>query len=90
MLSVRSYSAPCVRLDAREVLTAVDGFEVVADGIVGREDSGGGTEFGTHIRDHVTVHGCEVPQPVPVVLDDLADAALDPMAAQHLEDDVLG
>jgi len=79
-----------IGLDAREILTAVDGFKVVADGIVGGEDRGGGAELGTHIRNHVTVHGREVLQSVPVIFDDLSDSALDAVATQHLEDDVLG
>ena len=79
-----------VGFEAGEVIAAVDGFEIVPDGIVGGEDRGGGAELGTHVRNHVTVHGREVLQPVPVVFDDLADSALDPVAAQHFEDDIFG
>ena len=79
-----------IGFEAGEVLAAVDGLEVIADSIVSRKDRGGGAELGTHIRNHVTIHGREIPQPVPVVFDDLSDSALDAMATQHLEDDVLG
>lgn len=38
----------------------------------------------------MAVHGTQTPQPLAVVFDDLAGPALDPMAAQHLQDHVLG
>ena len=66
------------------------GRQVGAGAVVGGEDAGGGAEFGPHVADGFAVGGREGRHSRPVVFDDLADAPLDVVAAQHLEDHVLG
>ena len=58
--------------------------------LIGGEDGGGGTELGAHVGDGGTLRDGEGLDALADVLDDLADAALDGHAAQHLKDDVLG
>ena len=57
---------------------------------VGGEHGAGSAELGPHVRDHMPVHRGQLRQPRTVILDDPVHAAVDAMAAEHLQDDVLG
>ena len=58
--------------------------------LVGGEDRGRRAELRAHVGDDVAVHGGEARETGAVVLDDAAEAALDAVPAEHLEDHVLG
>ena len=73
----------------RVVVRPAHSAEVVADRVVGGEDARRRAQLRAHVRDDVAVHRGEVRESVAVVLDDPADAALDAVPAEHLEDDVL-
>ena len=66
------------------------GREEAAHLVVGGKDARGGAELGTHVRDHVPVHRRQLLEGRAVVLDDPAEAAVDVVASQHLEDHILG
>jgi hypothetical protein len=38
----------------------------------------------------MTIHGAQTRQPWPIILDDLANAARDPVALEHFQNDVFG
>ena len=58
--------------------------------VVRRKHRGGRAEFSAHVGDHVAVHRAEMGQTRSVVLDDAANAAVHIVAAQHLQNHVLG
>ncbi len=64
--------------------------EILPGALVGREDGTGGPEFRPHVADRLPIGGGKALHSGAVVLDDLADATLDIVAAQHLQDHVLG
>ena len=72
------------------VVLAVLGGQEAPDLAVGREHRRRGTELGAHVGDHVPVHRAQRRHAGPVVLDDAPEAAVDAVAAQHLQDHVLG
>jgi hypothetical protein len=71
------------------VLAPLRGKEA-ADLDVGWEDRRRRAQLGAHVGDNVAVHRAQVLQAGTVVLNDAPVAAVDVVAAQHLEDDVLG
>ena len=58
--------------------------------VVGREHRAGGSQLGAHVGDDVAVHRGQRVQPGAVILNDAPDATVDVVAAQHLENHVLG
>ena len=58
--------------------------------LVGGKDRRRRAELGAHVGDDVPVHRGQAVETGAVILDDPADASVHAVAAQHLEDDVLG
>ena len=79
-----------VGLQLDPVAGAVLGREEPPHLVVGREHRRGRAELCAHVRDHVAVHRREALEARARVLDDAAEPTGDVVAAEHLEDDVLG
>src|SRR5699024_12568516 len=58
--------------------------------IVGGEHAGRCSQFGSHVGDHVSIHGRQVPQTIPVVLNDASGTTFDAVTAQHLKNHIFG
>ncbi len=79
-----------VGLDFLVDVLAVEPGEVVLRVLVGREDRGGGTEFGAHVGDGRPLGNRQRLDAGAGVFEHLADAAFDGETAEQLENDVLG
>ncbi len=82
--------APGIGVQLPPGIAAPLGLEILAGALVRREDRAGGAQFGAHVADGFTVGGGERRHPGAVILDHLADAPLDVVAAQQLENHILG
>src|SRR5699024_9368672 len=72
------------------LVAAPHGREIVAHRVIGGKDRGGGAQLCAHVGNDVPVHRRQVRQAGTVILDDPVDPTLDVVAAQHLQDHVLG
>ena len=72
------------------IVFSLPGTQEAANLVVGGEDSRRCAQFGTHVGDYVPIHRAQGVEARTIVLDDLAHAAFNAVAAQHLENHVLG
>ncbi len=79
----------CVGFELLVVLLAAEPAEVIPRLLVGREDRGGRAELRPHVGDRRSLGDRQRLDAGAGVLEDLADAALDGEASQHLKDDIL-